>query len=99
MLAVDGVQSARLFAEGRSDIAGVVLVDQIPLGFGDFYDELLPDLAGHPPWADLEETVAGDLDDIPLVVIGHDPTAVFLSRQFIQEAGGGGGDNPESLLA
>jgi len=85
--AVDGVHSARLFAEGRSDIAGVVLVDPIPIGFGDFYDELLPDLDGHPPWADLEETVAGDLGDTPLLVIGHDPTAVFLSRKFIEGAG------------
>jgi len=83
--AVDGVHSARLFAEGRSDIAGIVLVDPIPVGFGEIYDELLP--AGHPPWADPGESISSDLGDIPLVIIGHDPTAVFLSREFIDGAG------------
>ncbi len=88
--AVDGVHGARIFAEGRDDVAGMVLVDPMPVGFQDFYDDLLPDLAGHPPWLDLDAEVSQSLDgfgNVPLIVIEQDPDSVFQSRQFIEGVG------------
>ena len=88
--AVDGVHAARVFADGRDDIAGLVLVDPRPVGFQDFYDELLPDLASHPPWLDLDAEVSQSLDglgNVPLTVIEQDPDSVFQSRPFIDAFG------------
>lgn len=85
----DGVHSGRLFAAGRDDIAGILLVDPVPVGFGSRFDRLLPDF-GHPSWLGLDPARAallGDFGDIPLVVIGQDPNAVFLSRRFVSSAG------------
>ena len=85
----DGVHSARLFADGRSDIAGVVLVDPMAIGFQTFLNTELDD-PGHPPWGDLEPTVSASLDDFgatPLIVIGHDPEVVFLSERFVEGFG------------
>ncbi len=85
--AVDGVHAARLFADGRDDIAGMVLVDPMPVGFQDFYDDLLPDLAGHPPWLDLDAEVSQSLDgfgNVPLIVVEQDPDSVFQSGQFVE---------------
>jgi hypothetical protein len=84
----DGAHATRLFADGRGDIAGVVLVDPMPIGFQSFYDALLPGF-GTPPWPDLDAEVSvslTDFGDSPLVVIGQDPDAVFLSQPFIQDA-------------
>lgn len=80
----DGVHAARLFANGRDDIAGVVLVDPMPVGFGDFLVEQTGD-SGHPPFADLDSATSAELDfgRVPLVVVGQDPEKVFLSPQFI----------------
>ena len=75
----DGVHALRVFADGRDDIAGVVLVDPMPIGFGSFHDELVPD-AAHPPWPDLDPSISaslGNLGDVPLVVIAQDPDAMF----------------------
>lgn len=86
----DGAHSARLFMHGRDDIAGAVFVEPMPLGFQTYYDRLLDDRFTHPGWLDLDASLSGSLDDlgdIPVVVIGHDPEAVFLSEQFV-EAGG-----------
>jgi hypothetical protein len=80
----DGVHPARLFADGRTDIAGVVLVDPMAIGFPAFLGTEL-DEPGHPPWEDLDPTVSESLDDFgsaPLLVIGHDPEATFLSQRF-----------------
>jgi hypothetical protein len=88
--AVDGVHAARLFVDGREDIAGAVLVDPMPVGYPDFYDELLPDLTGHPAWLDLNADVSQSLDgfgNVPLIVIEQDPGSVFMSRQFIEGVG------------
>jgi sugar lactone lactonase YvrE len=88
--AVDGVHSARLFAAGADDLAGIVLVDPMPVGFQGFYDDLLPDLAGHPPWLDLDAELSESLDDLgdlPLTVIEQDPNAVFLSPGFVEGFG------------
>jgi hypothetical protein len=83
----DGVHSARLFADGRSDIAGVVLVDPMAVGFQAFLDAEL-DRPGHPPWSDLNGSESlGDFGRVPLVVIGHDPESVFLSPRFIEGFG------------
>lgn len=85
----DGAHSVRLFADGRTDVAGVVLVDPMPLGFGTFYDDLLPGW-GHPPWHDLDESESvalGDLGEIPLTIIDQDPSAVFGSNRFIAGTG------------
>jgi hypothetical protein len=87
--AVDGVHSARLFAAGRSDIDGVVMVDPMPVGFPAFYDDRLPGW-GHPPWLDLgssESAALGDFGDAPVVVIRQDANAVFLSDRFVVAAG------------
>ena len=80
----DGVHAARLFADGRDDIAGVVLVDPMPVGFGDFLVEQTGD-SPHPPFADLDSATSADLEfgRVPLVVIGQDPEKVFLSPEFI----------------
>jgi hypothetical protein len=86
----DGVHSTRLFAEGRDDVDGLVLIDPMPVGFPDFYDDLLPDLAGHPPWLDLDPDVSDSLDGLgetPMVVIEQDPDAVFLSKTFVDGVG------------
>jgi len=88
--AVDGVHAARLFADERDDVAGIVLVDPMPVGYQDFYDDLLPDLAGHPPWLDLDVQVSQSLDgigDVPLIVIEQDPDSVFQSGPFIDGVG------------
>ncbi|HEY5890936.1 MAG TPA: hypothetical protein VIW94_09585 [Acidimicrobiia bacterium] len=87
--AVDGVHSARLFAAGRSDIDGVVMVDPVPVGFPAFYDERLPGWS-YPPWLDLgssESAALGDFGDAPLVVIRQDAEATFLSDGFVVAAG------------
>ncbi len=79
----DGVHSLRLFAEGRSDLAGVVLVDPMPVGFPSFLDATVGE-GGHPTWADLspQQSVAVDgLGEVPLTVIGQDPQSVFLSER------------------
>lgn len=96
----DGVHTVRLFANGRSDIIGVVLVDPTPLGFQTFYDSRLFEIGvegGHPPWLDLPVDVSTSLEDfgtIPLVVIGQDPRATYLSDQFMAFVGE---DNARSI--
>ncbi len=85
----DGVHTMRLFAEGRTDVAGVVLVDPIPLGFGPFYDDLLGD-PGHPPWLDIPPSLSESLigfGSVPLVIIGQDPKAAYLNERFVEFAG------------
>jgi streptogramin lyase len=85
----DGVHAARLFANGRGDIAGVILIDPMPIGFQEFLDDLIPG-SGGAPGSDLEEEVSASLTDFgaaPLVVIGQDPQAVFLSERFIETQG------------
>ena len=78
----DGVHTTRLFDEARADVVGVVLVDPMPVGFGDFLEEQAGD---HPPFADLDPATSAALDfgEVPLVVVGQDPEKVFLSPQFI----------------
>jgi len=97
--AVDGVHAARLFADDREDVTGVVLVDPMPIGFQDFYDHLLPELAGHPPWLDLDADISESLDgfaDVPLTVIEQDPNAVFLSPRFVEVVGGEAAESVDS---
>ncbi len=79
----DGVHTLRLFAEGSNDIAGVVLVDPMPVGFQTFLDATLGE-GGHPTWADLspqQSAAVEGLGDLPLTVIGQDPQSVFLSER------------------
>lgn len=85
----DGIHSARLFSDGRTDIAGAVLVDPMAIGFQTFLDTELDD-PGHPPWADLNPSVSESLDNFgsaPLLVIGHDSEVVFLSPKFVEAFG------------
>lgn len=85
----DGVHTVRLFANGRTDVVGIVLVDPVPLGFETFYANLLAD-AGHPPWLDIPMATSDGLagfGSTPLVVIGQDPDATFQSDAFIDFAG------------
>ena len=85
----DGVHPLRIFADGRDDLAGVVLVDPTPVGFGDFLDTVI-DEAGHTSWADLAPELSDSLDDlgdVPLTVIGQDPEAVFLSQRALEGFG------------
>ena len=86
----DGVHTIRLFADGRDDVTGVVLVEPIPIGFQSFYDGLLGEDFAHPGWADLDPAESESLSgfgDIPLVILSHDPNAVFLSDVFVSAAG------------
>lgn len=86
----DGVHTVRLFAQGRDDIAGAVLVEPIPVGFQEFYDSLLGEEFAHPGWIDIDPTMsesATDFGGLPLVILSHDPNAVFLSDVFVDAAG------------
>jgi sugar lactone lactonase YvrE len=92
----DGVHAARLFADGRDDVVGIVLVDPTPVGFSTFLNQQLgtddgdPSNDGHPPWNDLDPAVSdglADFGDAPLVVIGQDPNATYLSPNFVEFAG------------
>ncbi len=86
----DGVHTVRLFAEDRSDVVGVVLVDPLPLGFESFYNNEVGD-SRHPAWLDLKTDVSDSLtglDSIPLVVIGQARTAAYGSETFLEFAGG-----------
>lgn len=86
----DAAHAARLFAQGRNDISGVVLVEPMPIGFQDYYDQLLGEGFGHPNWLDLGAEVSeslNDFGDLPLVIIDHDPSAVFLADRFVASAG------------
>jgi pimeloyl-ACP methyl ester carboxylesterase len=86
----DGVHTTRLFADGRDDIAGVVMVDPVPPGWDEFLTAMVAaageDLSGTPDSADLDPTISEALDfgDVPVVVIGQDPEAVFLSKNFVE---------------
>jgi hypothetical protein len=85
----DGVHAARLFADGRSDIVGVVLVDPMPIGFQTLLDQETNG-AGHPDWPDMapsESAVLDDFGDAPLVVIGQDPQYIYGNPQFIEDFG------------
>jgi len=88
----EGVHATRLFADGRDDVAGVVLVDPMAVGFPAFLDTVLglEEDEGHPPWLDLDPAVSdalGGFGDEPLVVLRQDPQAVFLSQRFIDAFG------------
>ena len=86
----DGVHSTRLFADSGVEVAGMVLVDPMPIGFQEFLDGVVPDLSGHPPWSDLDEETSaalGDLGSTPLVVIGQDPESTYLSPGMRDYAG------------
>ena len=86
----DGVHATRLFADGRDDVAGVVLVDPSPVGFQDLINELLPPDPRTPPWVDIDASTSAaldDFDDAPLTVIGQDPEYVFLSDGFVDTYG------------
>jgi len=85
----DGVHALRLFADGDRDLAGVVLVDPMPVGFGSFLDSTLGE-GGNPPWADISIDVSSALDglgNLPLTVIGQDSEAVFLSARALDGLG------------
>lgn len=86
----DAAHTARVFADGRADLAAVVFVEPMPAGFQEYYDGLLGEEFVHPPWLDLDPAISetlGDLGSTPVVVIGHDPDDVFLSDQFIEASG------------
>jgi pimeloyl-ACP methyl ester carboxylesterase len=83
----DGVHATRLFADGRDDVAGVVLVDPTPIGLQEVYDDLLPD-AGAPAGDDIDVATSASLDDFgdaPLTVIGGDD--LFLAEAFVNTYG------------
>ena len=85
----DGVHATRLFADGRSDVVGVVLVDPMPIGFQTLLDQETGE-AGHPDWPDLapfESAALHDFGDVPLVVIGQDPHYIFLNPRFVEAFG------------
>ena len=80
-----GVASTRLFAEESTDVAGVVLVDPVAVGFAELLESLLPETAS--PTFGLDDLDLGDLGDIPLMVIGHDLTVSFLDEAFDENTG------------
>jgi hypothetical protein len=62
----------------------------MPIGFQDFLDDLLPGSGGPSGGSDIDEELSASLTDFgasPLVVIGQDPQAVFLSDRFIESEG------------
>lgn len=86
----DGVHTVRLFAQGREDVRGVLLVEPMPIGFQDYYDDLLGEDFGHPNWLDLDRGLSDSLagfGDVPLVILGHEPDAVFLNDRFVDTYG------------
>jgi hypothetical protein len=92
----DGVHATRLFAEGRDDVVGILMVDPVPVGWDEFLTSVVVaaggDPDGAPDGADLDPAVSAGLDDLdatPLVVIGQDPRAVFLSESFVEAYGDG----------
>ena len=85
-----GVVSTRLFAQERTDIVGVVLVDPVPNGFAELLVSLLGENA--PTTYELGtyqlgEPQLADLGDIPMVVIGHDLSISFLNDGFDEGTG------------
>jgi hypothetical protein len=86
----DGVHTTRLFADSRNDIVGMVMVDPVPLGWNDFLDSMIVAAGEDPGRApndlDLDPEVSAALTDFgstPVVVVGQDPEAVFLSDSFV----------------
>jgi len=80
-----GVVSTRMFAQARTDIVGIVLIDPVPIGFSELLVSLLPESA--PETYELDEPQLGDLGDIPMVVIGHDLSISFLNDAFDENTG------------
>ena len=79
-----------LFADGRDDVSGVVLVDPSPVGFQVLWNQLLPSDPGAPPWVDIDASTSASLDDFgdaPLTVIGQDPEYLFLNERFVDAYG------------
>lgn len=82
-----GVFSTRLFHQANPDhVAGIVLIDPVPIGYTAFNNGLLTDLTLEPDDSPLMEGVGG-LGDTPLIVIGHDPQSTFLHEGFQQNPG------------
>ncbi len=81
-----GVVSTRLLAGQGLDIAGVVLVEPVPPDFFELMDSVLPQ--GGPATFELDDPgPLGDLGNVPLVVIGDDQSATFLSDSFDDNTG------------
>jgi hypothetical protein len=81
-----GVVSTRLLAEEAIDLAGVILVDPVPPGFFELLQSVLPQDA--PLTFELDDPgPLGDLGNNPLVVIGDDQSATFLSDSFDENTG------------
>jgi hypothetical protein len=92
----DGVHATRLFAEGRDNVVGILMVDPVPVGWDEFLTSVIvaagEDPDGAPEGADLDAAVSAGLGDFgatPLVVIGQDPDAVFLNDPFVDTYGDG----------
>jgi streptogramin lyase len=88
-----GVASTRLFAEGRSDVAGMILVDPVAAGFTDLLERLLPGQA--PEIFQMDDLDLGDLGDIPLWVIGQDLSISFENESFDERSGSEPGTGAE----
>jgi pimeloyl-ACP methyl ester carboxylesterase len=82
-----GVVSTRLLAEQAIDVAGVVLVEPVPTGFPELMEILLPEGMAPETFALDDPGPLGDLGNIPLVVIGDDQSATFLSDSFDENTG------------
>jgi hypothetical protein len=81
-----GVVATRLFAEGAADVAGVALVDPVPVGFFELMQSVLAD--GAAPTFELDDPgPLDDLGDIPLTVIGDDLSSSFLNEAFDENTG------------
>jgi streptogramin lyase/pimeloyl-ACP methyl ester carboxylesterase len=82
-----GVVSTRLLAEQAIDVAGVVLVEPVPTGFSELMQTLLPEGMAPETFGLDDPGPLGDLGNIPLVVIGDDQSATFLSDSFDENTG------------
>ncbi|HUP15210.1 MAG TPA: hypothetical protein VM848_04080 [Acidimicrobiia bacterium] len=82
-----GVASTRLLAEQAIDVTGVVLVEPVPTGFPELMQTLLPEGMAPETFGLDDPGPLGDLDNIPLVVIGDDQSATLLSDSFDENTG------------
>ena len=82
-----GVVPTRLLVEEEIDVAGVVLVEPVPAGFSELMQTVLPEGMAPATYGLDDPGPLGDLDSIPLIVIGDDQTATFLNDSFDEDTG------------
>jgi hypothetical protein len=83
----NGVHTTRYLASGLSDVAGVVLVGPIPMGWNEWFEENLPGTLPDPVLPTPTFDGVGDFGDLPLIVIDHDRDLTFRSEEAAEAFG------------